>query len=178
MHGKWAMQRRIWIIGYGNKERCDDGAGPVVAERLQFMFRNRPEIIIRSVHQLDPVLVDDTNPPEDVILIDATLDQQVNGLRVQMLMPEKIPLPFSLHHLPPGLFLELLGQYHGYYPSAWLVTIQGNDFGFGTGLTGETEKRALRAVKVIAGLAVMKVIDSPKDIKGQSLSAKGVKYEK
>ncbi len=156
----------LWIIGYGNVQRRDDGAGPYVAHWLRRKLADRAGILIQTPHQLDPVLVDDGVPPRAILFIDATPDRLEQGWRFRELMPDASPWPFALHHLPPGMFLELLGRYHRYHPFAWLVTIQGDDFGFGGGLTAATEERADRAAAAIADFGLRKIIDSTGNING------------
>lgn len=143
----------IWIIGYGNTQRRDDGIGPYIAERLRLELGHRPEFCIRALHQLDPVLIDDKIPPDYIIFIDATHARLEQGCRFRDLQPDLSQWPFAMHHLPPPIFLGLLCMCRRCNPSAWIVTVQGDDFEFGTGLTPASKTRADKAVEVISEFA-------------------------
>ena len=53
-----------WIIGYGNPHRRDDGIGPYVVERLSRDLWGERDIVLRSLHQLDPVLAEEVQGAE------------------------------------------------------------------------------------------------------------------
>ena len=49
----------------------------------------------------------------------------------------------------PPILLALIQQIYRRCPKTWLVSIQGEDFGFGEGLSVQVEERAERAVAEI-----------------------------
>ena len=49
----------LWIVGYGNPQRGDDGTGCYVAARLERFLEGKEGISVRAVHQLDPCLVEE-----------------------------------------------------------------------------------------------------------------------
>jgi len=153
MNDKSGKFTTVWIIGYGNTQRRDDGIGPYIADQLFLELGHQPGFHIRSLHQLDPVLIDDKVPPDFIIFVDSTHTRLEQGWRFQDLQPDLRQWPFAMHHLPPPIFLGLLGMCLGCNPTAWIVTVQGDDFEFGTGLTPASKTRADKAAMAIGEFA-------------------------
>ena len=57
------------------------------------------------------------------------------------------------HYLTPEDLVSLSDTLYGHVPRAFLFSIRGTDFGFGTGLSAATESWALEAITRIARLA-------------------------
>jgi hydrogenase maturation protease len=137
------------IVAYGNPFRRDDGIGAFVAERLQGMLRRETRIL--AFHQLDPVVLDEVQDSDLVVFVDATGEKLEDGMQWNRVRPERRGFAHTTHHFKPSLLLSLLSSLHHRVPEAWLVSIQGEDFGHGEGLTKEAEARAVRACREIAG---------------------------
>lgn len=146
---------RTWIIGYGNPQRRDDGIGSCIVERLRCILMDEEKITVRAVHQLDPVLMEELQSADRIFLVDATVDELEDGWQRVRVRPESGGLPYSLHHLRPALLLGLLQSLYKKCPETWLVSVQGSDFGFGEGLSGEAEDRAEKASSAIAAFLAM-----------------------
>ncbi len=152
---------RVWLIGYGNTQRRDDGLGPYIARRLEAELGQRPELRIQVLHQLDPVLIDDIMLPEAIIFIDATPARLEAGWCFQELQPDLGQWPFAMHHLPPAIFLGLLCMCRRCNPSAFLVTVEGDDFEFGTGLSPAAKARADTAAEALLAFVRLKYLTTP-----------------
>ena len=60
------------VIGYGNDLRSDDGAGRVVADRLDALAL--PDVTVRSVIQLTPELALEIAKFDTVVFVDASVE--------------------------------------------------------------------------------------------------------
>ncbi len=149
----------IWIIGYGNPHRKDDGIGPYVLERISRDLGRGPGIALRSLHQLDPVLAEELQGAEVLILVDATVEPLEGGLRWSRIQPKRDLSPRGTHHLQPSVFAGLLESLYQHSPTTWLVSVQGNDFGFGEGLSLEAQEKAERASSEIVKFCLREFID-------------------
>lgn len=148
-----------WIIGYGNPHRKDDGIGPYVVERLSAELGEATGIGLRSLHQLDPVLAEEVRGAEVLILVDATVEPLESGWRWTRVQPKKDLSACDTHYLQPSAFAGLLESLYKESPAMWLVSVQGNDFGFGEGLSLEAREKAERASWEIARFCGLEFID-------------------
>jgi len=140
----------LWIVGYGNPQRKDDGIGPYAAIRLRDLFSDMPRIHARPYHQLDPALVEDLKDVGGVLFIDATVEPLVEGWQRSPLKPSLDGWPDLVHDFNAPLLLGLIKVFYGRCPEAWMVSVQGEDFGFGEGISDGARKRADEAVIAIA----------------------------
>jgi len=148
-----------WIIGYGNLHRRDDGIGPYVVEQISRDLGRGTGIALRSLHQLDPVLAEELHGVEVLILVDATVEPLERGVRWTRIQPEQNLSPCGMHHLQPSVFAGLLESLYQHSPTMWLVSVQGNDFGFGEGLSLEAQGKAERASSEIVQFCLREFID-------------------
>jgi hydrogenase maturation protease len=147
--GEKSKAHQTCIIGYGNPFRRDDGIGAFVAERLRGMLRHGTRIL--TFHQLDPVVLDEVQDSDLVVLVDATGEELGDGMQWDRVRPERSGFAHTTHHFKPSLLLSLLSSLQHRVPETWLVSVQGDDFGHGEGLTKEARARAVKACREIAG---------------------------
>jgi hydrogenase maturation protease len=140
----------LWIVGYGNPQCRDDGIGPYAANRLRGLFSGRPSIHVRPYYQLDPALVEDLKDAGGVLFIDATVEPLADGWQRSSLQPRFDEWPYVVHDFQAPLLLGLIKAFYGRCPEAWMVSVQGDDFGFGEGLSDGARQRADEAVNAIA----------------------------
>ena len=104
----------VLVVGCGNDLRSDDGAGRVVAHRVQLLAEERglTEVGVRSVVQLVPELALDIGRAQHVVFVDASID--VDRLTVTPLAPStsaadgsREPWTPMTHHLGPAALVEL-----------------------------------------------------------------------
>ena len=141
---------RVWIIGYGNPHRRDDGVGPHVVNGLGRFLGPRRGCRLLSLLQLNPDLAEDMRDAHSIVLVDASAEYIEGGWSWTRVLPEWGDLPYLTHHTSPPFFLGLLQAVYHACPAMWLVSVQGEDFGFGEGLCPETEKRAKAVIWDIA----------------------------
>ena len=138
------------IIGYGNRDREDDGAGwhmlNHIANKLNLVTPELPGDIAVSadghlkllyLFQLLPEMAEDLSEFERVIFMDAHNSDQ---------LPEIILEPFSAksthsaftHHLPPEELLAITQTIGKHVPEAWLASVHGHSFRFTRELSNQT----------------------------------------
>ncbi|MBF0552097.1 MAG: hydrogenase maturation protease [Deltaproteobacteria bacterium] len=145
--GAWA------IVGYGNPQRRDDGLGPYVVAQMRQTLGETDRVRFFDHQQLVPELVEDLSEIDLVILVDATVDCLDAGWHRKQIVPDCFQAPpLMTHSVSPGFLLGLLGLLYRRYPPAWLVSIQGDDFGFGEGLSTAAKTRAHRVVSDLIAL--------------------------
>jgi hydrogenase maturation protease len=140
----------LWIVGYGNPQRRDDGIGLYAAIRLRELLSGMRFVHVRPYQQLDPALVEDLKDVGGVLFIDATVEPLAAGWQRTSLQPSVDEWPYLVHDLKAPLLLGLIKAFYGRSPEAWMVSVQGEDFGFGEGLSDGARKRADEAVNAIA----------------------------
>ena len=113
------------LIGYGNPLRGDDGVGWVMANRLVEV----EGLTAVSAHQLLPELIDQIAEVDRVIFVDATVQGKPGDIAVQQIHPDTMGLVTS-HGMEPVVMLAYAEQLYGRCPTAYLVTITGQDFGY------------------------------------------------
>ena len=130
--------QECWIVGYGNRQRRDDGIGPYVVERLKGALQDLKEVRLLALSQLRTDLIEDLREADRLVFVDATLENPEGGRQWRKLRPEIRNLPYLTHHVDPAFLLGLMDNLYHRRVSAWLVSIHGSDFGFGEGLSPET----------------------------------------
>lgn len=130
----------ILVIAYGNSLRRDDGAGLILAERLEQEWLAYSVSVERvEVHQLVPELAADLarNEVTAVIFVDTrAVEADESDPCVQIYPLSTNHLPPSLgHHLSPATLLTYARLLYDKQPAAWMVATPGVDFGHGEGLS-------------------------------------------
>ncbi|WP_319408585.1 hydrogenase maturation protease [uncultured Desulfosarcina sp.] len=143
-----------WIIGYGNTQRRDDGIGPYVVNRLRPLVANRRDVHLRVSHQLEPDWIEPLKNATTILFVDAAIQRGVPGRRWTAIQPELKPMVCLGHQLTPAFILGWLLCLYRRCPTAWLVTVEGNDFGFGSGLSPVARKRAEQVIGEITALVL------------------------
>ncbi len=157
-----ASSSDFWIIGYGNPQRRDDGIGPYIVKRLQPIFEHRSDVHLRVLHQLEPDVIDTLKNANTILLVDATVETLADGHQWVNIQPEFKTMPCLTHQVTPSLILGLLQALYHRNPAAWMVSIQGADFGFGSGLSSEAKKRAEQVIGEISEFVLTEVSEKDK----------------
>lgn len=130
----------ILIIAYGNSLRRDDGAGLLLAERLEQAWQAcQVEVKRLVVQQLTPELTLEVARAEvsAIVFVDTRVvlpsetEPGVQIYPVNAIQPD----PTVGHHLNPAVLLAYTDLLYGKHLPAWLVTAPGVDFGHGEGLS-------------------------------------------
>jgi hydrogenase maturation protease len=141
---------RIYVMGYGNPGRLDDGLGPAFAERIEAF--QIPGVTTDANYQLN---VEDaaTLAGYDLILL---ADASVNApppFELKKLKPESSGLGFSSHSLSPRALLGMVGDLFDAHPRAYLLGIRGVEFNdFGERLSEEANRNLIAAVAFVEPL--------------------------
>ncbi len=131
------MARTLLLIGVGNPLRGDDGAGPLLAERIAPLL-GQGGCAVRTliVHQPTPELALEV-AQEDVcvvVFVDARAGQDDEVPMLTRVLEGAAPTN-ATHVLTPGAVLTYAARLYDRRPPAWLLTIPGRDFGFGSALS-------------------------------------------
>jgi hydrogenase maturation protease len=143
-------QATFFIVGYGNPYRRDDGIGPYVAHQLESFLYHRKNIHYRVLHQLEPCLISALQYADIILFVDATIQTLAEGRQWVMIQPDIKAIPSFTHQCSPPMVMGWLQSIHHRNPAAWLVSVQGNDFDFGKGLSFEAKKKSRQVVSEIA----------------------------
>jgi hydrogenase maturation protease len=139
----------ILIIAYGNPLRRDDGAGLILAERLEQAWRAcQIEVERLAVQQLDPELALEVAREEvsAVVFVDTrAVSPGQTQFEVQLCsLSASQPGSTLGHHLDPAVILTYTHLLYDKRLPAWLVTAPGVDFGHGEELS-QVARQALKA---------------------------------
>ena len=144
-------QNMILIIAYGNPLREDDGAGLVLAEKLETLLR-RLAIETRRVEmqQLLPELAAEiaADQPDAVLFVDTRVATAENEqVVVQPIRADDAASPGLGHHLDPAAVLTYAAALYGRAEQpAWLVTVPGWKFGYRETLSTFSEEAIVHAL--------------------------------
>jgi len=142
----------VLVIAYGNPLRQDDGAGWRVAERVQQLARHAPHIQVLACHQLTPELADLLATARQAFFVDASLEGAPGFVDVRPIAPSPHASAFDIHCFGPADLLATTQALFDAQPSSFLVTITGQDFGYGEQLSAPVEDALDRAALSIIHL--------------------------
>ncbi len=124
---------RVLIVAYGNPLRSDDGVGWVVADDLRRTLAS-PEVEVLQLLQLLPEVAESLSHAETVIFVDASCDGEPGELGCRRVTPPPAKTHFT-HQLSPAELLGLARQLYGATPRAFCVSLTGECFEHGEGLS-------------------------------------------
>jgi len=155
---------RVIIIGYGNIDRGDDGAGCAVVNLLREKWGIAPlenfdtgmddlghEVDSVFVSQLVPEIMEILTIYEKIFFVDAHVGEETARMHCARVMPEYTHTIFT-HHMTPPVLLAFLKTLYGHEPEAYLVSVRGYDFDFKQSLSGRTQSLLNPAVNRILEL--------------------------
>jgi hydrogenase maturation protease len=149
MNSRNEIADRVLVIAYGNPLRCDDGVAWQAAEEVRRKLPSLAEVV--CVHQLAPELAEEISRAGTVIFLDATGDGNPGKVACQPVSPECTPARFS-HHLSPAQLLALCEQLYDVRPRGFLISISGQCFDHGEGLTPAVINALPQSVAVVSDL--------------------------
>jgi hydrogenase maturation protease len=155
---------RTLVVGYGNRDRGDDGVGLEVVQRLRGELGIPPlsegesgleevggRVDAVFLPQLLPQLVDLLVNYQQVILVDAHTRADVPGLHSAVVRPGSPAAAFG-HHLSPPVLLALLERLRHKRMEAYAVAVRAYEMGFEQGLSERTAAGVGPAVETILDL--------------------------
>ena len=137
----------LLVIGYGNELLGDDGVGPRVARAVEAWAL--PDVSAVAAHGLTPELAEAIGRAGAVVFVDA----RIGGEAVEVTELAPGPAPRLGHASEPCWLLALAEAVGGRAPPAWLITVPGEDFGHGEGLSGRAAEGMAAALERIRELA-------------------------
>jgi len=136
--------RRIAVVGLGNRDRADDGFGLRIAEALKSEFPDRVFLETDGMEEI----VDTINRREEialVIFVDTVSANEKSGV-ILIIEREEIEVATSSHKIPLKLYLSLLKK-----PS-YLIGIQPKCLDFMKPVSREIEEGIQETTKVLSTL--------------------------
>ena len=126
------------VIGFGNPLRADDGLGWVVAQRLRERLADDDlfgDVVVIAEHQLTPELAEPISRARIVVFVDAREGDQPGRIDCRTVAPTGDgSLAFS-HDVDPSSLVQMARLLYGACPTAVVVSVVGEEFGYGTALS-------------------------------------------
>lgn len=119
----WSATDELLVIGYGNRLRGDDGAGPAVAEALR-----STGAVAMPCHQLLPELAETISGYRRLVLVDACADSAPGVVRWQALSPPTEAQVVPIHSFDAPALLAMAAMLYGRTPATLLITIGGQQW--------------------------------------------------
>ena len=136
------------VIGYGNDLRSDDGAGRVVADRIEQL--GLPSVTVRSVSQLVPELALAIAETELVVFVDASIDAVEPT--VDPVGPQAANASAATHYADPATLLGMTASIGEVPDRAFVVSIPVSNLDLGFELSPPTSRAVDLAVELVADL--------------------------
>ncbi len=152
------------VIGYGNAYCHDDGVALAVINELRRRHGVRElqpdedglddlghEFDSIMVHQLVPEVIPVIAQYRTVVFVDAhigSISEDVRVIRVH----EEYRFHAVTHHMTPGMILNMARKTTDDAPSGYLVSVRGENFDFGLGLSDPCRRRVDGATQKILDL--------------------------
>jgi hydrogenase maturation protease len=139
----------ILVVGYGNELRGDDGIGPRVAAEIA--ARALPGVRVLALRQLTPELAGPLAKARLAVFIDARGPGEGAPVQMHAVVPGAGGGLLS-HATGAAGLLSLALALFGRAPPAWLVTVVGESFALGDGLSPSAIGRVEAAVLQVEAL--------------------------
>jgi hydrogenase maturation protease len=142
------MNRKIWIGGFGNEYREDDGAGVILARRIYEFLTSSGEtkVFLCVEHQLLPELAEELDV-DWAIFCDADMAFHEEGFSILEISPYAPLTGFNLHSMGPEWLLALAERMGALPKKSLLVTVSGQRFDFSEEPTSICQARIDKAVE-------------------------------
>ena len=137
------------VIGYGNPLRADDGLGWVVAQQLRRELegdRHCGDVVVLVEHQLTPELAEPISRARLVVFVDAREGHHPGRIDCRVVAPiGDGSLAFS-HDIDPSSLVQMARLLYGARPTAIVVSVEGEAFGYGTTLSTAVQAAVPRVI--------------------------------
>lgn len=132
------------VIGFGNPLRRDDGLGAVVANEVG----HRLDVAVLAPQQLLPEHTDIVRRALSVVFVDASIGVEPPG-NVTCTAIKSAEYPAYGHVIAPADLLCLTRMAFGWVPKAWLITVAGESFEFGTQLSPAVRAAVPKVIELV-----------------------------
>ncbi|MBN1186705.1 MAG: hydrogenase maturation protease [Bacteroidales bacterium] len=145
-------KKRIFVYGYGNPGRQDDGLGVRCTELLEEWVKEKSLNNVRfdSNYQLNIEDAAEISNSDIVIFIDASMEEIKDFYISKLDMSAK--MDFTMHSVSPGFVLHLCNEIYDRKPEAYLVHIKGYEWELKEGITEKAEKNLLYAFELLKNM--------------------------
>lgn len=140
----------LFVIGYGNSLRADDGIGPIVVRALEARLRS-PNVRMTTAHQLTPELAEPISRAAMTIFIDACEGEHPGAVACETVAPDDAVGAFT-HNVTPASLLAASRQLYGRTPAGLLITIIGASFDYAAELSPPLQNAFPHITEQIIGL--------------------------
>lgn len=132
----------LLVLGIGNDSRGDDGLGWALVDRLKPLTAGR--LALEHRYQLAPEDAELLTRFSSVLFVDASQEALPDGFTL-LRCPADSQAGLYTHQQTPGAILFLAKELYGHQPEAFLLSIQGFDWGLGDGLSAPAQLNLERA---------------------------------
>ena len=149
----------LWLVGWGNPMRRDDGVGHFLVRELAERLSGQPGLRVRTLAQLDPGRLEDLKDADLVIVADAGTEELAEGWSCFAVTPRDAVPPCLSHDFRLPFLLWVMEAAFQRCPPVWLLVVQGMDFRAGEGLSARAQGRALAALPQMESRILTKSVD-------------------
>lgn len=121
----------IYVYGFGNPGRQDDGLGPMIIDRLE--NERIDSVTTDSNYQLNIEDADNIAGSDIVIFVDASIDAE-EPFSFRRIEPSA-EITFTTHSMSPESVIALCGDIHGKIPETYVLAIRGYEWEMFEGLS-------------------------------------------
>jgi hydrogenase maturation protease len=147
----------ILVYGYGNPGRQDDGAGVMLAEKLDewIVSRKLEGVYTDSNYQLNLEDAATISQYDLVIFADAS-HVELDDFRMDPLVGSD-RVEFTMHAVSPAFILHLCKEVFSHEPEAYLLHIRGYEWEFMASMTEKGEKNFMKALHFVQDFILQRV---------------------
>jgi hydrogenase maturation protease len=139
----------LTVLAWGNISRGDDGAGPLLAEKI--LQLNLDGVVLQEDLQLNIEHVMDLHSQTPVLFIDASCKPE-QGFLLEKISAEA-DNSFSTHSVSPSALLHLFEKTNGSSaPEAFMLHISGKEFELGSSISQHTQSALEQAWEYLQNL--------------------------
>lgn len=121
----------IYVYGFGNPGRQDDGLGPMIIDKLD--EESIEGITTDSNYQLNIEDADNISKSDIVIFVDASIDAD-EPFSFKKIEPSA-EITFTTHSMSPESVIALCGDIYGRIPEAYVLAVRGYEWEMFEGLS-------------------------------------------
>ncbi len=137
----------LFIYGYGNPGRQDDGLGNAFVEKMEQWTQEEKisSITFDSNYQLNIEDAEAISNKDLVIFVDASTEP-IDDFCVTRVNPSEATVEFTTHAASASFILHLCNQLFNKYPECFLLHIKGYEWNFKEGLSFRAKANLVKAV--------------------------------
>lgn len=137
----------IYVYGFGNPGRQDDGLGPAIIEKLE--NEKIQGITTDSNYQLNIEDADNISGSDFVVFVDASIEA-AEPFSFKKVEPAA-EITFTTHSMSPESVIALCSDLHGRAPEAYVMAIRGYEWEFLEGLSSKAKDNFQDAYQFLVG---------------------------